>query len=679
MTQRKHKKARSFTTSTCEATSPKDAQDRKDICCYFTTITVDVFKEITSLLVPGDILALARVNKFLRRLLMHRSAAHIWRSTEKNVEMLPPCPRHLSHPRYAALVFTNNCSGCGISVMRQLDEDLSVRLCNACRNTYLVGNSQIPSEVLPYVPLSYIIKNPSRANNAYALREDVQRICSELMKLPVDEEHLEYKRWNSKRRRRLRERKKHSMALLRYTNMMEVRRDDEFEDKRLQRRADVMSRLLKLGWKDEDMNMMYPSSEKSWNDLMALPKPLTDRSWERLYPKFLRLLKLNRKHRHNQRRYERRRARYDLVKQLLSDIKASAQPCIELEEHDSSATAAKGTMRLPYPVLIEVLDRYVFKDLSHTDRSLEATRAKFDASRGLIDNALSKWRAALEYELVKMLRDGREAQRREVPAVNGELISESTSLSTRFSAHSYNFISARNSILFRADSVFRFREHQNATFYPQALTLFADAMDGPIDFTSPKAANFTPCSLMPSRIEYHAEGARIARALLRALGRPDAAYAEMHALGSRFSCGRCYRPPDTWDRIIDHYWCEHKQWASYDTSKSHLPDEIAYNDLHCLEYQSNRPLVKLTSPQELANYDQRYLTTFEDCFECRLCGLLKLSYVVLGSRKSIVLHLRHVHNILQPKFGEDYVQPQFLYGDIRGLLEGSDVTPIIEE
>lgn len=104
-------------------------------------------------------------------------------------------------------------------------------------------------------------------------------------------------------------------------------------------------------------------------------------------------------------------------------MKATAQPCIELEEYDPFSAAAKGVMRLPYPVLIEVLDRHVFKDLSHTDRSLEAARAKFAASRELIDNALSKWRADLEYELVKLVSDGRDAQRREVPAAGGELIS----------------------------------------------------------------------------------------------------------------------------------------------------------------------------------------------------------------------------------------------------------------
>lgn len=202
-----------------------------------------------------------------------------------------------------------------------------------------------------------------------------------------------------------------------------------------------MSRLRKLGWKDPDMSMVYPNTEKSWNALTAVPKPLTDRSkfrachfvayillnyllgWERLYPKLRRLLKSNRKDRNNQRRHERRRARYDLVKQLLSDIKASAQPCIELEEYDSCSIAAKGTMRLPYPILIEVLNRHVFKDLSQTDRSLEATRAKFDTSRELIDNALAKWRGGLEYELVNMLRNGREAQRREVPSANGDMIS----------------------------------------------------------------------------------------------------------------------------------------------------------------------------------------------------------------------------------------------------------------
>ncbi|EUC67462.1 F-box protein [Rhizoctonia solani AG-3 Rhs1AP] len=95
---------------------------------------VDVFKEIASFLGPKDILSLARVNKLLRNLLMQRSAKHIWRAAESTMDGLPPCPRHLTNPQYAALVFSKECSSCGITVMRQLDLMLGVRLCNACRS-----------------------------------------------------------------------------------------------------------------------------------------------------------------------------------------------------------------------------------------------------------------------------------------------------------------------------------------------------------------------------------------------------------------------------------------------------------------------------------------------------------------------------------------------------------------
>lgn len=99
---------------------------------------------------------------------------------------------------------------------------------------------------------------------------------------------------------------------------------------------------------------------------------------------------------------------------------------------------------------------------------------------------------------------------------------------------------------------------------------------------------------------------------------------------------------DFFDSQIDHYSCEHKQWASYDPCKSQPQNKVVYNNIHCLESQSDRPLVRLLSLEELAGYNQRYLTSFEDCVECGLCALLKLSYVVLGTRKATVLHLRHV-------------------------------------
>lgn len=61
-------------------------------------------------LYPLDLILLVRTNKFFRQLFMRRSAIQVWRSAEGNVIGLPPCPKGLCEPQYAALVFTKTCS-----------------------------------------------------------------------------------------------------------------------------------------------------------------------------------------------------------------------------------------------------------------------------------------------------------------------------------------------------------------------------------------------------------------------------------------------------------------------------------------------------------------------------------------------------------------------------------------
>ncbi|KAF8605498.1 hypothetical protein BDV93DRAFT_410897, partial [Ceratobasidium sp. AG-I] len=66
--------------------------------------------QIVSYLHPGDLCSLARTNKLLRKRLMTRFSAFMWRRSFSNVEGLPDSPFGMSLPAYAALIFTPWCS-----------------------------------------------------------------------------------------------------------------------------------------------------------------------------------------------------------------------------------------------------------------------------------------------------------------------------------------------------------------------------------------------------------------------------------------------------------------------------------------------------------------------------------------------------------------------------------------
>ncbi|KAF9474664.1 hypothetical protein BDN70DRAFT_815322 [Pholiota conissans] len=73
-------------------------------------IPMELICEIFGLLDPLDLLHLARTNKTLRNMLMHRSSRAVWKAARTNIPGLPDCPDDLNEPRYAELVFVARCS-----------------------------------------------------------------------------------------------------------------------------------------------------------------------------------------------------------------------------------------------------------------------------------------------------------------------------------------------------------------------------------------------------------------------------------------------------------------------------------------------------------------------------------------------------------------------------------------
>ena len=66
--------------------------------------------QIFSLLHPRDLLKVSWTTKAFRGVITDRSSKPIWKKSLASVDGLPPCPRDLSEPAYAALLFSPYCS-----------------------------------------------------------------------------------------------------------------------------------------------------------------------------------------------------------------------------------------------------------------------------------------------------------------------------------------------------------------------------------------------------------------------------------------------------------------------------------------------------------------------------------------------------------------------------------------
>jgi hypothetical protein len=114
--------------------------------------------------------------------------------------------------------------------------------------------------------------------------------------------------------------------------------------------------------------------------------------------------------------------RKDRLENMLTEMRTGACPYVEVAESGFPPLVKGEKAFLLFPGLEELLSYHVFKDLSETDRVVDAMVTKFHKCGHLVDNALLKWRGTLESKLVKMVKDGREARRRKVPAVGVELV-----------------------------------------------------------------------------------------------------------------------------------------------------------------------------------------------------------------------------------------------------------------
>ncbi|CAA7263614.1 unnamed protein product [Cyclocybe aegerita] len=72
-------------------------------------LPLDVVFEIASHLTPVDLLNLARTSLRFRATFMSKTALGVWKRVLERIPDLPECPRDLTHPQYASLIFEKFC------------------------------------------------------------------------------------------------------------------------------------------------------------------------------------------------------------------------------------------------------------------------------------------------------------------------------------------------------------------------------------------------------------------------------------------------------------------------------------------------------------------------------------------------------------------------------------------
>ncbi|KAG8705695.1 hypothetical protein FRC09_002799 [Ceratobasidium sp. 395] len=411
---------------------------RKGKLAGMLSLPIEIITEVATHLTPPDLIILSRLTKDFRALLMRRSAAPIWASAIQNVPRLPNCPDDLCEAQYAALVYSKYCSTCGIGVTKQMDPYLNVRLCNSCRAEQVISVEEAPNELVKIL----VPQTPSRGDDSepVCLRSDLEELTRYELHLPDSDDlvHPDDEAWLRSKTRFLLERIKYAQNLESFLEKLAKDRTQKLETLKSQRRDDIKQRLESAGWNKRDWLFPLEVAEK-WVKLAEAPKPLTDRTWESMYPKLVPYLEANRKQyleRAPQDRYRRRERRLrallvgikkkDIVfKVERSVLKAQAggsttpddiasftesdQDECESEDdwpHNQPIALSVFALRLPFPPMVEIFKFPSILPLVENDVDAGSLEILFDEARADLQEAIQSWRWKVEGELLGVLQAG---------------------------------------------------------------------------------------------------------------------------------------------------------------------------------------------------------------------------------------------------------------------------------
>ncbi|KAG8727887.1 hypothetical protein FRC10_005491, partial [Ceratobasidium sp. 414] len=203
------------------------------------------------------------------------------------------------------------------------------------------------------------------------------------------------------------------------------------------------------------------------------------------------------------------------------------------------------------------------------------------AMRPTLETMILEWRISLERHLIELLpsNDDSTGEGSQSPTQGAEAaITSNTALDSSVLVNGQPMANLSLGVrrLLRADIIFD-RGLPYPQFYPDSFVRFRTTLDFSV-------------------YKYNGEVSKISKALLASLGHPNAAYLQMKALGSAFSCGRCIsRNCVTWYELLRHYTDERGKWDTTQKHKSFKKGKITYIFTHDTEVQGDRPLIRMAS------------------------------------------------------------------------------------
>ncbi|CAE6370403.1 unnamed protein product, partial [Rhizoctonia solani] len=324
-----------------------------------TVLPLELFLDIAKYIFPLDLIHLSRATRLFRSIFMRRSAADVWRATFTNIG-LPPCPDSvMSEPRYAALMFLEQCTKCHKPATRHVDPIILVRLCYKCSKHMALGRQEV-GQYKDMIPQSKYLVPPYPRSKAprseWYYKEHYQEILKKRDQLSKAEDHKGWNVWVSERVKFVKEWYEKTYPLVRWVWDLELEYEEGLERLKRARAAEIESRLLGLGWKLVDIEKAQVYTRK-WKVSIVKAKLLDDKDWDNILPYFLDALERARDERLYSEAVKRKYNRRDIISNWLKSspaIKIHINLCwkdadnhADLDSDSDSDSDSTGTSTAP--------------------------------------------------------------------------------------------------------------------------------------------------------------------------------------------------------------------------------------------------------------------------------------------------------------------------------------------
>ncbi|CAE6410274.1 unnamed protein product [Rhizoctonia solani] len=550
-----------------------------------------VYNQVAQYLHPLDLIHLSRANKLLRSMFMRRPAADVWRAALTN-SGLPPCPDSaMSEPRYASLIYLEQCSECYRPGNHSIDSILLIRLCCACRKRMALSEKDVGKIARVLNHSEYLVPPWEDKWKRWYLLREYEEMKEKFCKLRESDFNA-WNAWEDERAELIKARRERAGPLAKWLKDRDEERRGSFNELQKARVTQVESRLLDLGWKQADICEAENYSGE-WTSLVYKAKPLDNKDWKDMLPHLLDGLEEAREVRLKKESRVRAWDREDIVEAWLRLLADQIRP-LDLtlrwrEPRDGSTTDSKHQPHTPlYPQGIEKQDVTIsipsmppahpltgncptqVQELLDGDIPTQEFRLKFQSKQRRLKQYYVDWRRKLEAALVQAIPNQKDLKPVELRNPNFRLVATDD---TGDLTGPSNRLSLDLRMLLRADVRFSV-EHSwlgSSMHYPDRYW-----------------GHWTIGTGGPT---YDAVSSRIAQAILRELHLSEASYLEMRALGRPFLCSRCTGDPQyhTWDGIVDHYTSQYQFQAWH---------SIFRQAKFSHDIDSNEPLVRLVPTQD---------------------------------------------------------------------------------